>query len=185
METIRCTTVLLEPLGQVYVGYTGLGISYLTTNCRTDAEFAEEVGRRYGCAVVRDDTRRAEWHAVLRGWLAGEVDPREVPLDLTRCTAFDRRVMDLAMAIPRGEVRTYGQLAVGAGSPGGSRAVGGVMRRNPVPLLVPCHRVVASSGVIGNYSMGGAAVKKALLGIEGVPLERLKELVLAAAAGRA
>lgn len=175
MEFIRFTTLLLPPLGPVHVGYTDRGICFLTTTAADDQAFAAQVRGRYGCGVWRDDACRERWLAHLQDWLAGRLQTPD--LDLARVSPFDRRVMERCMAIPRGSVATYRELAEAAGSAGASRAVGGVMRRNPVPLLVPCHRVVASTGVIGNYSMGGPEIKRLLLEWEGVDLPGLKDQV--------
>ncbi len=177
MEFIRYTTVTLEPLGRAFVGYTDRGICFLTTTAATEAEFAAHVRERYGCGVWRDDSCQARWQGALTDWLAGVEE--QVPLDLSRVTAFERTVMLKCIEIRRGTVRPYQWLAEAVGNPKASRAVGGVMRRNPVPFLVPCHRVVASSGVIGNYSMGGAEVKRQLLEIEGVDMGNLKAHVRA------
>jgi len=72
--------------------------------------------------------------------------------DLESCTPFQEAVLAKTAAIPRGEVRTYAQLAAAVGRPKAARAVGQVMRTNPIPVLIPCHRVVRSTGALGNYS---------------------------------
>lgn len=132
--------------------------------------------------------------------LAGEIDPRAVParpprawerripraleqgrpgdlpLDLTGVTPFRRRVMEAAATIPRGEVRSYGWLARRVGRPQASRAVGSAMATNPVPLIVPCHRVVRADGRLGAYSLGGPDNKWALLRHEGAEPDHLEEL---------
>jgi O-6-methylguanine DNA methyltransferase len=97
--------------------------------------------------------------------LAGE--RVEVPLDLTHVTPFQRRVLETVRGIPRGEVRPYVWVAREAGSPGASRAVGNVMANNPIPLIVPCHRVVRNDGHTGSYAFG-AGEKVRLLELEGV-----------------
>lgn len=109
--------------------------------------------------------------AIVRRWLAawfagGDVD---VPL-LEPSTPFLRRVYAVTRAIPRGEVRSYGEVARAAGSPGAARAVGQAMRRNPTLLFMPCHRVVASGGLGGFSAPGKDATKRALLALEGVRL---------------
>ena len=81
---------------------------------------------------------------------------------------FRRRVLDACAAIPRGEVRTYGELAAECGSPRAARAVGSAMATNPVPLVVPCHRVVRGDGAVGQYSAGGPEQKIRMLEAEGV-----------------
>jgi methylated-DNA-[protein]-cysteine S-methyltransferase len=81
---------------------------------------------------------------------------------------FPRRVLAACAAIPAGETRSYGELAREAGFPGAARAVGTVMATNPLPLIVPCHRVVRSDGSIGEYGAGGPQRKAAMLSAEGV-----------------
>ena len=93
----------------------------------------------------------------------------DVPVDLSSRSAFHQEVLRATARIPRGEVRTYGELAEIVGRPRAARAVGTAMARNPVPLLVPCHRVVPSSGGVGNYGFGSGLKAKLLAG-EGVVL---------------
>ncbi len=102
--------------------------------------------------------------------------PGNLPLDLRTLTGFQRAVLDLTASIPRGEVRPYGWLAAAVGRPGATRAVGSVMATNPVPLIVPCHRVVRSDGRIGAYSLGGPDTKQLLLEAEGADPDRLEDL---------
>ncbi len=80
-------------------------------------------------------------------------------------TPFARRVLSATARIPYGAVATYGDVAADAGSPGGSRAAGNALGSNPVPIVIPCHRVVRSGGALGGYT-GGVARKELLLGIE-------------------
>jgi methylated-DNA-[protein]-cysteine S-methyltransferase len=101
-------------------------------------------------------------------YAAGEpVDFSDVPVSLDHLSAFQRRVVKACRAIPCGDRRTYGQLAAAAGSPGAARAVGQVMAGNRMPLVVPCHRVVASGGGLGGFSAPqGLAMKRRLLALE-------------------
>jgi AraC family transcriptional regulator of adaptative response/methylated-DNA-[protein]-cysteine methyltransferase len=105
--------------------------------------------------------RLAPWVAALQRAVAGEAPGSEVPLDV-RGSRFQRRVWDAIAAIPRGETRSYGQLARAVGRPGAARAVGQACSANPVAVLVPCHRVVAAGGGEGGYRWG-LARKRALL----------------------
>lgn len=94
-------------------------------------------------------------------------DLAEIPLDLRGVPEFAVRVYTLTRQIPRGTTMTYGQIAEGLGDRASARAVGGALGRNPVPLLVPCHRVVAAAGRPGGFSAhGGVASKLRILGIE-------------------
>jgi len=111
----------------------------------------------------------AEGIALIQRLLAGEpVDLASIPIDLSAADEFERRVYAAASAIPRGEVRTYGDIAAALGTPGAARAVGAALGRNPIPIIVPCHRVLASGGKSGGFSApGGTATKFRMLAIEG------------------
>jgi methylated-DNA-[protein]-cysteine S-methyltransferase len=104
--------------------------------------------------------------------LAGEdVDLRDVRLDLHGVPEFLLAVYDVARSIPRGATMTYGEIAARAGQPGAAQAVGQAMGRNPFPIVVPCHRVVAAGGGNGGFSApGGVDTKLRLLSIEGATL---------------
>jgi len=101
--------------------------------------------------------------------LAGEApDLSQIPLDLSAADEFERRVYAAASEIPRGEVRTYGEIAASLGTPGAARAVGAALGRNPIPIIVPCHRVLAAQGKSGGFSApGGTKTKFRMLAIEG------------------
>ena len=100
--------------------------------------------------------------------IAGEaIDFSAVALDMERLPAFHRRVYEVARAIPPGKTLAYGDVAARAGAPGAARAVGQALGRNPFPIIVPCHRVVAAGGKIGGFSAhGGTATKRRMLAIE-------------------
>jgi methylated-DNA-[protein]-cysteine S-methyltransferase len=105
--------------------------------------------------------------------LAGEqVDFHDVQIELGWCTQFQRAAVEALRGIPWGEVVTYGELAVLAGRPGAARAAGSVCAGNRFAFIVPCHRVVAASG-IGGYGTSGTALKRRLLELEGVPVAAL------------
>ena len=108
---------------------------------------------------------------------AGSSDLAELPIDLRVGSAWDRRVLEGVRSVPRGSVTSYGRLARLVGSPGAARAAGGAVGRNPLGLVIPCHRVIAGDGSIGGYGgdwWGGRerllAIKRELLELEGVRL---------------
>jgi methylated-DNA-[protein]-cysteine S-methyltransferase len=105
--------------------------------------------------------------------LGGEArDLSAIALDMEHVPAFHRRVYDVARAIPSGETLSYGAVAARLGAPGAARAVGQALGRNPFPLVVPCHRVLAAGGKIGGFSAeGGITTKRRLLAIEGAQLD--------------
>jgi methylated-DNA-[protein]-cysteine S-methyltransferase len=159
-----------SPIGAVYVAAGPDGVRYLAP-AASEEEFARRYRERFGRfvspALAGEENALAERVAAA---LAGErVD---VPLDLSRATPFQRRVLETVKGIPRGEVRPYVWVAGESGSPGASRAVGNVMANNPVPLLVPCHRVVRNDGRTGSYAFG-AGEKVRLLRSEGVEPEEI------------
>ena len=101
--------------------------------------------------------------------LAGEAaDLSPIPLDLSAADEFEQRVYAVTRAIPRGAVRTYGEVAAAIGAPGAARAVGAALGRNPIPIIIPCHRVLAAQGRSGGFSApGGTETKFRMLAIEG------------------
>ncbi|WP_254506558.1 methylated-DNA--[protein]-cysteine S-methyltransferase [Anatilimnocola floriformis] len=115
----------------------------------------------------------ARFIAKLKKFAVGKVvDWSDAPLDFGAQSAFQKKVQRAVLRIPRGEIRSYGEIAAAAGSPGAARAVGSVMRMNRFPLVIPCHRVVASGGKVGGYSCpSGIEMKEKLLALEGVTLK--------------
>jgi methylated-DNA-[protein]-cysteine S-methyltransferase len=107
-------------------------------------------------------------HAVQR-LLRGEVGSfSDTPLNLAEMSDFDREVLEECSQIPVGETRTYGEIAAALGAPGASRAVGKALGSNPIPIIIPCHRVLAANGGAGGFSApGGAHTKLKILEIEG------------------
>jgi methylated-DNA-[protein]-cysteine S-methyltransferase len=101
--------------------------------------------------------------------LEGEtIDLSAIPLDMAKVPPFERRVYEAARSIPPGGSLAYGDIAARLGAPGEARAVGQALGRNPFPILVPCHRVLAAGGKVGGFSAnGGVATKLRLLSIEG------------------
>ena len=118
--------------------------------------------------IVCDDDRSSPLVARLKAYAQGAaIDFSDVEIDCGEMTPFQRRVIDECRAIPFGQTRAYGQLAARAGSPRAAQAVGNIMATNCTPLVVPCHRVVPTSGRYGGYSAGeGVRTKLRLLEME-------------------
>ncbi len=157
-------------LGEVYVGVSAYGVRMVGR-----ADSPEEFARRYRDRFDRllswgTDQKSRRLAQRVAAALAGE--RVQVPADLSGTTPFQRRVLEVVKGIPRGEVRPYAWVAREAGSPRASRAVGTVMANNPVPLIVPCHRVVRNDGTTGQYGFGPQE-KVGLLEGEGVPVDEL------------
>ena len=166
-------------LGRAFVAWNGRGISWVgqAEDAATfESRFRAQVGRDIGRADALPERLASAVSRRLRG------DRRvRIPLDLRGHTPFEVAVWMKALEIPRGEVRPYGWIAAEIGKPKAVRAVGTALAHNPVPLVVPCHRVVRSDGTIGQYSMGGPEAKRRVLGSEGLDTRVLEA---DAAAGR-
>jgi O-6-methylguanine DNA methyltransferase len=108
--------------------------------------------------------------AQVREYFAGARQDFELSVDLRGLPPFQQQVLQALLAIPRGRTCTYGDLARAVGKPGAARAVGGAMSRNPVPVVIACHRVLATGGGLGGYT-GGLDCKRFLLNWEGVDLD--------------
>ncbi len=157
------------PIGLVYVAWNGLGVSFVST-APDAATFEARLAALTGRPLRRVDAPPAPLARALERRLAGDRRAR-VRLDLRGRAPFEQAVWQKALEIPRGEVRSYGWIAAEIGRPNAVRAVGSALGRNPVPLLVPCHRVVRSDGSIGQYSMGGPEVKRRVLASEGLDVD--------------
>ena len=158
-----------SPAGPVFVAHSNgwvTGLRIETSGNRPDPErFAAYMREHVGADAEPDPDPDPRLMARVSEALAtGRTD---VPVDLSSRSPFHQEVLRATARIPRGEVRTYAQLAAAVGRPRAARAVGTAMARNPVPLLVPCHRVVPSSGGVGNYGYG-SELKAKLLATEGV-----------------
>jgi O-6-methylguanine DNA methyltransferase len=161
--------VVESALGPVYVGHSARGVAAVM-RAESDAAFVAEYARRHGRRVVRGEAPVSLVAALREGRRA------HVDFDLADLTEFERAVLLKALEIPRGEVRSYGWIAREIGHPRAVRAVGTALAHNPVPLLIPCHRVVKSDGRLGRYSLGGDEAKRAVLAAEGAAPEELEAL---------
>jgi methylated-DNA-[protein]-cysteine S-methyltransferase len=137
------------------------------TAARTEARIARNAGAHQ---ASDPPPRIAEVIERLRKHLEGDVqDLRDIPVDLDGAAPFARRVYEAAREIPPGRTVTYGELARAAGRPGAARAVGQALGKNPVALIIPCHRVLAAGGKPGGFSAhGGRATKAKMLAVEGI-----------------
>ena len=120
-----------------------------------------------GAAWEERDSLLSEAARLLRQYFEGEEVDLCLPLELRGQRQFSRDVLRACAQIPYGQTRSYGELAAMAGKPGAARAVGQVMAQNPLPVFVPCHRVIAADGSLGGFG-AGLAMKGRLLELEGV-----------------
>jgi methylated-DNA-[protein]-cysteine S-methyltransferase len=157
--------VIQSPLGSLYISASAQGLSSLDFGV-SQADFLSRLD-----SLARTERNPAALSSIveqLQAYFAGDRLSFELPLDLGRLTPFQLGVLQAARGIPPGSVWTYGQVARAIGKPKASRAVGQALGRNPVPIVIPCHRVIASDGGLGGYSGGGGLQsKRFLLSLEG------------------
>jgi len=169
------------PWGIIHVATTGAGIVAVDLGAETPF-FVDDLARRLHGAVLpaEDGCVPAEWRSLLDEattqigeFLAGGRRELAVPIDL-RVSDWDRLVLTGAARLQFGETASYGELARRIGRPGAAQAVGGSMSRNPVPILIPCHRVIAAGRRLGGYGgttqagrLAALDLKRRLLAIEG------------------
>ena len=155
-----------SPLGTLLLAASPRGLCRVSYDPEPDRE-AEALAKRFGVRVLRaplDDPRRQ-----LDEYFEGRRHSFDLELDLGGVEPFPRRVLEELAHVPYGEVTTYGRLAAQVDRPRAARAVGTVMNRNPMPIVLPCHRVVGSTGKLVGYG-GGLARKERLLRLEGALL---------------
>jgi AraC family transcriptional regulator of adaptative response/methylated-DNA-[protein]-cysteine methyltransferase len=161
-------TVAPCSLGRLLVAGTERGVCFVHLG-RDAAGLRARLAAEFPFAPLAPGKRRlAAWARALVRYVDGETAALGVPLDV-RGSQFQRRVWSALRRIPRGETRSYAEVARSAGVPGGARAVGRACAANPAPILIPCHRVIASDGSLGGYGLG-LSRKRALLAREGADL---------------
>jgi methylated-DNA-[protein]-cysteine S-methyltransferase len=159
---------LATPIGRLLVVQGPHGVVRIGFEEEPDDAVLAQVAARLGPRIVASDRELATTRDALSAYLEGDAVRLELPADLRLVAApFRRAVLEtLHREVGRGETVTYGALAARSGHPRAARAVGTACARNPVPIVVPCHRVVPSTGGVGSYG-GGPARKRALLALEG------------------
>ena len=156
------------PIGELFVATTERGLCRISYDPDYD-RVVEGLARAFGARVLRSTRPVDRVRRELDEYFEGRRQDFDLPLDLRGSADFSRRVLDELALVPYGEVTTYGELARRAEHPRAARAVGTVMNRNPIPIVLPCHRVVGSTGSLTGYG-GGLDRKEALLRLEGAML---------------
>jgi len=152
--------------GWVGIASSPAGLLALTLPKPTQQGALQPLLERWEKAQLYQDPRLEGLKMKLQQYFDGQPVLFDEPLDLSGAPAFQRRVWLAVRDIPYGETRSYGQIARQVGSPGAARAVGQAMAANPLPIIVPCHRVIGSNGDLRGFG-GGLDVKRRLLEMEG------------------
>ena len=154
-----------SPLGELFVGVSRRGLCVISYDVDPERKL-EQLTRGYGARILRSPKAVDAPRRQLDEYFEGKRRRFELDVDLRLAREFGRVVLKELAAVPFGQVTTYGALAARAGKPRAARAVGTIMNRNPVPIVLPCHRVVGSNGSLVGYA-GGVERKQALLRLEG------------------
>jgi methylated-DNA-[protein]-cysteine S-methyltransferase len=160
--------VIETDVGPLLAAVTDRGLARISFDPEPEHEL-EALARLAGPRVLRAPSALDETRRELDDYFAGRRIAFDLQLDLRGLTGFTLRVLDELGKVPYGQTATYGELAERAGNPRASRAVGMVMNRNRIPIVLPCHRIVGSSGQLVGYG-GGLERKEQLLRLEGAML---------------
>ena len=163
--------VLGSPLGPLGVAIGPKGVTTIHYGLEPSESELRRLVRVYGPGVVPDHRRSSALARELEQYFNGKRREFDIEVDLSGLTPFQTKVLAATAKIPFGAVSTYQAVARRAGNERASRAAGGALNQNPIPIVVPCHRVVGSNGSLVGYA-GGLDTKRRLLAIEGADLVR-------------
>jgi methylated-DNA-[protein]-cysteine S-methyltransferase len=158
-------SVLDSPLGPLWAAVGPRGVATISYGQEPDARELRRLVAVFGPGIVPDPKRTDELARELDQYFVGKRREFEVAFDLTGLTPFYRAILRATARVPYGKVTTYAAVAKRAGNERASRAAGGALSSNPIPIVVPCHRVVATDGTLGGYA-GGLDAKRRLLALE-------------------
>jgi methylated-DNA-[protein]-cysteine S-methyltransferase len=158
-------TTMDSPIGTLLLMATSKGVVRIAFESENRDEVLGEVAQNLSPRILEAPRRLDPVRRELDRYFEGKLRDFEVPLDWSLAGDFARRVLRRTARIPYGSVASYGDVAMGSGTPRGARAVGNALGSNPIPVVVPCHRVVRTGGAIGGYG-GGLSRKRWLLALE-------------------
>lgn len=159
-----------SPLGELLVAVTPRGLLRLAYPGEGPERVLEELARAVSPRILESASATGEVRRELDEYFAGRRRIFDVPVDFSLTRGFTQRTLRAATRVPFGELVSYGELARRVGNPRAARAIGNALGSNPIPIVVPCHRVVRTGGKLGGYT-GGIERKLALLELEGVRTE--------------
>jgi len=162
------------PLGPIWVAVSVQGLVALEF-VENEAVFIEKMQQRGFQVLSQDSPLVVQTVQQVSEYLQGERQHFDLPIDWSVMTSFQKKVLQETFSIPCGEVLTYGELAQKVGKPGAARAVGRAEATNPMPLVIPCHRVIGTDGKLHGYGgRGGLDTKAWLLRMEGAQIKAVR-----------
>lgn len=159
-------SVVPGPWGLMGLSASDKGLIHIQTVVASEKAYVAFLNRSFACSPEKKVKLLKPMADQLRLYLKGKLQKFEGPLDLSHGTPFQKQVWQKLASIPYGETRSYAWLARAVKRPKACRAVGNANGKNPLPILLPCHRVIQSNGGLGGYT-GGLHIKKYLLELEG------------------
>ncbi len=159
-------SIFKTSLGYMGVVVSSKGLNLILLPRQDQEEIKRELKKHYAVDLLRDEEGLSGIRGKMRDYLGGKKVFFREDLDVGGATPFEMRVWDTVYGIPYGEVRSYDWVAKQVGNPKEVRAVGQALKRNRLPIIIPCHRVINKSGDLGGFS-GGVELKRKLLSIEG------------------
>jgi methylated-DNA-[protein]-cysteine S-methyltransferase len=163
---IWITDLQQTPLGALWLGVTKLGLALISFT-DNQLDFESELTRRGYQPILKDPSITQAWHDQIQEYLQGKRRQFDLPIDWRAMTPFQQQALLATFEIPYGETRSYGQIAAQIGKPHAARAIGRAQATNPLPLVIPCHRVIGSDGKLHGYGgRGGLHTKAWLLALE-------------------
>lgn len=166
MKKVYYGSINNTPLETIWIGITDDGLWVLEFNVTVE-KFIETCLQRDQIQIIEDQDKVHPLLEEVNTYLKGEIISVNTKIDWSNITPFTKKVREMVINIPYGETRTYGEIANALGKEGSSRAVGRANATNPVPLIIPCHRVIAANGNLQGYGgTGGIATKRWLLDLE-------------------
>lgn len=159
-------TTVESPVGRLFLAATPKGLVRMAFQEEGPDQLLHELASAVSPAILEAPQTLDEVAAQLGEYFAGRRRSFDLPIDWSLTRGFQRRVLRRLTAVPYGEVTSYSELAARSGSPRAARAAGNALAANPIPVVVPCHRVVRSGGSLGGYG-GGPERKEVLLRLEG------------------
>ena len=164
-------TACQTAFGWMGIAASSQGLLAVTLPQPTEEDALRPLLERWRLARLGEDASLAQFKEKLRRYFEGQEVAFDEPLDLSQATPFQRRVWQAVREIPRGETRSYGEIARLVDAPRAARAVGQALAANPLPIVIPCHRVINSDGGLGGFG-GRVELKRRLLELEGAINER-------------
>ncbi len=166
MKTLTIGSALTPNLGEIWFALSEAGLAALQFPSSREA-FIQSVQTRFGAVPQEDPQKTAPLAAQLQEYAAGQRKTFQTAIDWSAFAPFQRQVLQHTLQIPYGQTQTYGQIAAALGNPRAARAVGRAQATNPMPLVIPCHRVVGANGSLHGYGAGkGLETKQSLLEME-------------------